>query len=86
MRTLFLLGIALIAFLLSNSLMISPNMQKKETQKNTIKMSEADWENLHWVIERSSVDKVQGSFEQFVKNNALGTSALKWKNFWTYTT
>jgi len=80
MRTLFLLGIALITFLLSNSLIISPYNQKKETQKNTIKVSEAEWENLHWVIERSSVDKVQDNFELFVKNNALGTSALNCKN------
>src|SRR5665648_1276355 len=80
MRTLFLLGIALITFLLSNSLMISLYKQKKETQKKTIKASEVDWENLHWMIERSSVDKVQEDFELFVRNNALGTSALNCKN------
>ncbi len=80
MRTLFLLGIALITFLLSNSLMISPYNQKKETQKTTINVSEADWENLHWVIERSSVSKAQEDFEQFFKDNALGTSALNCKN------
>ncbi|MCX6239851.1 MAG: hypothetical protein NTY07_20275 [Bacteroidia bacterium] len=51
MRTLYLIGMALITFLLGNSFTISPYSQKKETQKTEIKVCDADWENLHLMIE-----------------------------------
>jgi major membrane immunogen (membrane-anchored lipoprotein) len=80
MRTLFLLGIALITLLLSNSLMISPYTQNKETQKPIVKVSEEDWGNLHLMIERSPIDNVKENFELFVKKNVLQTTAINSKN------
>jgi len=76
MRTLFLFGIALISFLLSNAFIISPCIQNKETLKAITKVSDADWEKLHLLIERSSVDNVKENFKLFVKKNALETKAL----------
>ena len=80
MRKLFLFGIALCAFLLSNSFMISPAKQKKETQKTTTKVDDADWENLRAMIEQSSVDTVKVKFGLFVKKNTLETNASNCKD------
>ena len=79
MRTPFLLGIALITFLMSNSLITSKYNQYK-TLKTTIQVSDADWENLNLMIERSPIDKVKENFELFVKKNALQTTAINCKN------
>jgi len=80
MRTLFILGIALMTFLLSNSLMISPYIQDKETQKKVLKVDETEWKNLHLKIERSPVDTAKEYFERFVKNNSLTTNPSNCKN------
>lgn len=80
MRTLFLLGIALITFLLSNSFTTKPLQQKKETLQSNIKVRDADWEKLHLMIERSPVDTVKANFEKFVSKNALQTTAQKCAN------
>jgi len=80
MRTLFMLGIALIAFLLNNSFMVSPLSQIKDTTKSEVKISDAAWEKVHLMIERSPVDTVKACFELFVNKNALKTTALNCSN------
>ena len=80
MRTLFLPGIALVSFLLCNAFIINPYIKNKEIQKTIIKVSDADWEKLHLLIERSSVDTVKENFKLFVKKNALETKALNCKD------
>lgn len=60
--------------------MISPDKQKKETQKTTVKVDDADWENLRAMIEQSSVDIVKEKFGLFVKRNALETSVSNCKD------
>ena len=79
MRTLFMLGIALIVFLLSNSFIVSPLSQTKDTAKYGAKISDAAWEKVHLMIERSPVDTVKASFELIVNKNAFKTAALKIK-------
>lgn len=79
MRTLFLLGIAIITFPSGNSLITSKYNQYK-TLKTTILVIDADWENLNLMIERSPIDKVKENFELFVKKNELQTTALNCKN------
>ena len=80
MRALFLLGIAFITFLFSNSLVSSQHAKNEETHNTITKVSNADWENLHLMIERSPVDTVKEKFALFVKNNALETKAINSKN------
>ena len=80
MRTLYLLGIALITFILSNSFIISPLLQDKESQKSEVKVNDEAWKKLHLVIERSPVDTVKAEFELFVRKNALKTTALNCNN------
>lgn len=80
MRTLFMLGIALITYLLSNSFMVSPVSQTKDTPKPEIKLSDADWVKIHLMIERSPVDTVKTCFELFVNKNTLKTSPLNCNN------
>jgi len=80
MRTLFLPGIALVSFLLCNAFIINPHIKNKEIQKTIIKVSDADWEKLHLLIERSSIDTVKENFKLFVKKNALETKALNGKD------
>jgi len=76
MRTLFMLGIALIIFLLGNSFMIYPVPKKKDIPQSNVKVSDAEWQKLHLMIERSSVDTVKANFNLFVNKNALNTTAL----------
>jgi len=80
MRTLFLSGIAFITIMLSNSIINSAFSQNNETQKSITKVSDADWENIHLIIERSPVNTVKENFALFVKNNALESKALTCKN------
>lgn len=80
MRLLFLLGIALITLLLSNSFMIKPNSQNEKTTKTETKVSDADWEKLHLIIERSSVEIAKIYFEQFIINNSLKTNVINCKD------
>ena len=80
MRILYLLGIALITFLLGNSFIVGPSSKKKEVQKAVNTPTDADWEKLHFMIERSSVETVKSNFELFITNNLLKSNALNCKD------